>query len=113
MLIKTLKAHSNGYGKSYSKSPGDGYDHPNGSDLVKMGYAKEAPADDNDDRADLGLPGNGSSSNGHEGLDSAEHDGALDDQKPGPDAPARDRPIAKEKPRTRRGDKNISKSDKG
>lgn len=37
MLVRVLKAHSNGYGPTYFKAVGDEYDHPAPGLLIKQG----------------------------------------------------------------------------
>lgn len=43
MLVKTLKAHTNGFGEKFAKAEGDIYDHPNPDVLIERG--KVEPTD--------------------------------------------------------------------
>lgn len=42
MRVKTIKAHTNGYGEKFVKKVGDVYEHPNPLALIASKFVKEA-----------------------------------------------------------------------
>ena len=44
MKVKTLKKHSNHFGKKYNKKPGDEYEHPQPAGDIKFGYVEKVKA---------------------------------------------------------------------
>lgn len=110
MLIKTLRAHSNGYGDKFLKKKGDEYIHPEPGPLLDLKYATEV-SHDNDDSKDGGLQGDGGSSLPNEEIDGEEHGLALDDKEPRADKGSSEKPSAKGQRRTKKRDRDLEEGD--
>lgn len=109
MLVKTLRAHSNGYGKPYKKEAGAEYDHPNPSVLIGQKIVEEV-SDVNG--KDGGVRGDGRSSLPTKEVDSEEHGREDNGKKPRADKGTRDNPRAKRQEKTRGSDSDKPASNK-
>lgn len=71
MLVRTLKAHANGYGESYFKAVGDEYEHSSPNGLIKR--KRVEAADGSAGGQGDGLQGTGKGAGGTAKGDGAKH----------------------------------------